>query len=73
VGIKSYAALEDEARAIAFETYLKSGSGRAFAKSRVWKRADVRGFAESETAQSESQQHGDCQLSLRHRRNVILL
>ena len=33
--IKSYVAFEDEARAIAFEKYLKSGSGRAFAKARL--------------------------------------
>ena len=31
--IKSYVAFADEARAIAFERYLKSGSGRAFAKA----------------------------------------
>lgn len=30
--IKSYVAFADEARAIAFEKHLKSGSGRAFAK-----------------------------------------
>jgi putative endonuclease len=33
--IKSYIAITDEARAIAFEKYLKSGSGRAFAKARL--------------------------------------
>jgi predicted GIY-YIG superfamily endonuclease len=33
--IKSYVAFTDEARAIAFEKYLKSGSGRAFAKARL--------------------------------------
>ena len=33
--IKSYLAFTDEARAIAFEKYLKSGSGRAFAKKRL--------------------------------------
>jgi predicted GIY-YIG superfamily endonuclease len=33
--IKSYVAFDDEARAIAFEKYLKSGSGRAFAKARL--------------------------------------
>lgn len=33
--IKSYIAFSDEDRAIAFETYLKSGSGRAFAKARL--------------------------------------
>lgn len=33
--IKSYVAFTDEARAIAFERYLKSGSGRAFAKARL--------------------------------------
>ncbi len=31
-GIKTYVAFADEARAFAFEKYLKSGSGRAFAK-----------------------------------------
>ena len=34
-GIKSYIVFADEARAIAFERYLKSGSGRAFAKARL--------------------------------------
>jgi predicted GIY-YIG superfamily endonuclease len=33
--IKSYVAFSDEARALAFEKYLKSGSGRAFAKTRL--------------------------------------
>jgi predicted GIY-YIG superfamily endonuclease len=33
--IKTYVAFTDEARAIAFEKYLKSGSGRAFAKTRL--------------------------------------
>ena len=33
--IKSYVAFTDEARAIAFEQYLKSRSGRAFAKKRL--------------------------------------
>lgn len=33
--IKSYVAFSDELRAIAFEKYLKSGSGRAFAKARL--------------------------------------
>jgi predicted GIY-YIG superfamily endonuclease len=33
--IKSFVAFADEARAIAFEKYLKSGSGRAFAKARL--------------------------------------
>jgi predicted GIY-YIG superfamily endonuclease len=33
--IKSYIAFADEARAVAFEKYLKSGSGRAFAKARL--------------------------------------
>ena len=31
--IQSYVAFSDEARALAFEKYLKSGSGRAFAKT----------------------------------------
>jgi putative endonuclease len=33
--IKTYVAFSDEARAISFETYLKSGSGRAFARARL--------------------------------------
>lgn len=33
--IKTYIAFSDEARAFAFENYLKSGSGRAFAKARL--------------------------------------
>jgi predicted GIY-YIG superfamily endonuclease len=33
--IKTYLAFTDEARALAFEKYLKSGSGRAFAKARL--------------------------------------
>jgi putative endonuclease len=33
--VKSYVAFPDDARAIAFEKYLKSGSGRAFAKARL--------------------------------------
>ena len=33
--IKTYVAFSDEARAVAFEKYLKSGSGRAFAKVRL--------------------------------------
>ena len=33
--IKTYVAYTDEARASAFEKYLKSGSGRAFAKARL--------------------------------------
>ena len=33
--IKTYVAFTDEARASAFEKYLKSGSGRAFAKARL--------------------------------------
>ncbi|MGZ5918159.1 MAG: GIY-YIG nuclease family protein [Methyloceanibacter sp.] len=33
--LKTYVAFSDEARAIAFEKYLKSGSGRAFAKRRL--------------------------------------
>jgi predicted GIY-YIG superfamily endonuclease len=33
--IQSYLAFTDETRAIAFEKYLKSGSGRAFAKARL--------------------------------------
>jgi putative endonuclease len=33
--IKTYIALSDEDRAFAFEKYLKSGSGRGFAKVRL--------------------------------------
>ena len=33
--IETYLAFRDEARAIAFERYLKSGSGRAFARKRL--------------------------------------
>ncbi len=33
--IKTYIAFTDEDRAFAFEKYLKSGSGRAFAKARL--------------------------------------
>ena len=33
--IKTYVAFADEERAFAFEKYLKSGSGRAFAKTRL--------------------------------------
>ena len=33
--VKSYIAFADENRAAAFEKYLKSGSGRAFAKARL--------------------------------------
>jgi hypothetical protein len=33
--LRSYVAFTDEALAFAFERYLKSGSGRAFAKKRL--------------------------------------
>ena len=33
--LKTYIAFSDPAQALAFETYLKSGSGRAFAKKRL--------------------------------------
>jgi putative endonuclease len=33
--LKTYIAFSDEKQAIAFEKYLKSGSGRAFAKKRL--------------------------------------
>ena len=33
--IKNYVAFTDEGRALAFEKYLKSGSGRAFAKKHL--------------------------------------
>jgi len=33
--IKTYIAFSDEAGAVAFERYLKSGSGRAFARKRL--------------------------------------
>jgi len=32
----AYVAFSDSERAVAFERYLKSGSGRAFAKKRLW-------------------------------------
>ena len=33
--MKTYVAFSDETQAFAFEKYLKSGSGRAFAKKRL--------------------------------------
>ncbi len=33
--LKTYVAFSDEAQAVAFEKYLKTGSGRAFAKKRL--------------------------------------
>ncbi|MGE3065455.1 MAG: GIY-YIG nuclease family protein [Hyphomicrobiaceae bacterium] len=33
--VQTYVAFSDEARAFAFERYLKSGSGRAFARKRL--------------------------------------
>ncbi|MDL2401566.1 GIY-YIG nuclease family protein [Rhizobium mayense] len=33
--LKTYVAFSDESQAVAFEKYLKSGSGRAFAKKRL--------------------------------------
>ncbi len=33
--VRTYIAFSDEDRALAFEKYLKSGSGRAFAKARL--------------------------------------
>ena len=33
--VKTYVAFSDRDRALAFEKYLKSGSGRAFAKARL--------------------------------------
>ena len=33
--LKTYIAFSDEKQAVAFEKYLKSGSGRAFAKKRL--------------------------------------
>ncbi len=33
--LQTYVAFSDEARAVKFETYLKSGSGRAFAAKRL--------------------------------------
>ena len=32
----TYVAFLDDAKAVAFEDYLKSGSGRAFARKRLW-------------------------------------
>lgn len=34
----AYLAFSDEAQALAFEKYLKSGSGHAFARKRLWLR-----------------------------------
>ncbi len=34
--VQTYLAFSDEVSAIAFEKYLKSGSGQAFAKRRLW-------------------------------------
>jgi predicted GIY-YIG superfamily endonuclease len=34
--VVTYAAFSDRARAEAFERYLKSGSGHAFARKRLW-------------------------------------
>jgi len=32
----TYVAFSEDSKALAFETYLKTGSGRAFAKKRLW-------------------------------------
>jgi len=32
----TYVAFSDDSKALAFEAYLKTGSGRAFAKKRLW-------------------------------------
>jgi len=34
--LETYIAFQDESKARAFERYLKSGSGHAFAKRRLW-------------------------------------
>ena len=34
--LRTYLAFSSKARALAFERYLKSGSGHAFAKKRLW-------------------------------------
>ena len=34
--LKTYVAFSTKAQALAFERYLKSGSGHAFAKKRLW-------------------------------------
>ena len=34
--LKGYVAFDDKYMALAFERYLKSGSGHAFAKKRLW-------------------------------------
>ena len=34
--LKGYTAFESKAAALAFERYLKTGSGHAFAKKRLW-------------------------------------
>lgn len=35
--LKTYIAFSDENQAVAFDKYLKSASGRAFAKKRLWR------------------------------------
>jgi len=40
----TYLAFKDRPRAIAFEKYLKSGSGDAFANKRLWQDPDIRLF-----------------------------
>ena len=37
--IQTYLAFDDPERAVSFERYLKSHSGRAFAKKRLWPRS----------------------------------
>jgi predicted GIY-YIG superfamily endonuclease len=34
--LEGYCAFQDKERALAFESYLKSGSGHAFANKRLW-------------------------------------
>lgn len=34
--VVTYMAFSEQAKALAFETYLKSGSGHAFARKRLW-------------------------------------
>jgi predicted GIY-YIG superfamily endonuclease len=38
--LETYLAFRTRTQAEAFETYLKSGSGHAFARKRLWPRAD---------------------------------
>jgi putative endonuclease len=47
VALKSYIAVPTERNARALESYFKSGSGKAFAKKRLWQNSKPRAFADS--------------------------